>query len=196
MAHVRRPAMLIWIVVIGVRAVVSVPAHANPEQVIPISYGVNEISFGQGLHGLLVLAWRENFNAHGFDALTMYVSNPVSTGQRDAALLMVPVFDHDKEQLMLTAGGGADCQLSDFRLIRESSGAVELITAQREFGQTYVDSEPVTFRYFALKHNEGSIGRPPYYFQLTKVAKSRTTHCDVNEAFRAELGLEDYRKRE
>ena len=52
------------------------------------------------------------------------------------------------------------------------------------------DTADVTFTYFSLKHNSAfDIGRPPYYFESTTSLKAKKQYCDVDEAFRQELGL-------
>jgi hypothetical protein len=69
-----------------------------------------------------------------------------------------------------------------------------LIVATREFGDSYVDERLVTFDRYALKHNTSDgVGRPPYYFEWVESSVSSRRYCDVGEAFKQELDLEDYR---
>ena len=43
-------------------------------EVIGLRNGVNEIEInGDGLKDLIVIRWRENYNAHGFDIVTFYL---------------------------------------------------------------------------------------------------------------------------
>ncbi|MET0331488.1 MAG: hypothetical protein ABW154_08650, partial [Dyella sp.] len=57
-----------------VAALAWLPAYAasyRDAQVIPLHNGFNTITLG-GHPATLVLAWRENYNAHGFAVATMY----------------------------------------------------------------------------------------------------------------------------
>jgi len=169
-------------------------ASPSNNSVIRFSYGMTKIDLtGKGLPGVVVFSRRDNFNAHGFDVLSIYVA---TTGlpEAHADFLIVPFFTDGKEQLELTSGGGADCRLHDTRLIHGPDG-IHLILAQRAPGQSFVDRELVTFAYFDLKHNStGEIGRPLYYFERTRSSTSEQKYCDVGEAFKQELGMDSYRE--
>jgi hypothetical protein len=92
---------------------------------------------------------------------------------------------------------GADCILRDIRVLRpkgQVKAPVQLVTAERDFGQTYVDSMPVTFTiYRFVADTPNFAGSPPYYFQAFRTIRSHGKYCDVNDAFRDELGLAQYR---
>ena len=107
---------------------------------------------------------------------------------------IVPLMDKNKEKFEITIGGGADCVLHDFRLIA-GSGKVPavLILADRDMGESYADSEKVTFTYFRLMTRKDSIaGFPPYSFERARVKISNVHYCDVTEAFQKELGIGTY----
>jgi hypothetical protein len=161
-------------------------AWAADSAAIALHYGSNPIHFGDGdAAGTALLAHRENFNAHGFDVLTLY--------QKDWQL--ISVFDDDKEVLLLTAGGGADCVLHDFRLVRDQGGGVRLIVAERDFGNGYADAATVRFKFYALRRNDdGDIGYPSAYFKLIERSVAKKTYCDVGEAFKTELNIGPYRQ--
>jgi hypothetical protein len=114
---------------------VSYAATADAPVTVQLAYGVNKIDLGPGTSAAMaVLAHRENFNAHGFDVLTMYVKPP-PVGPAPQDWQIVTVFDKDKESLSLAAGGGADCMLHDFRLLREpGQDQPILIVAERDMG--------------------------------------------------------------
>jgi hypothetical protein len=175
---------------------VSYAATADAPVTVQLAYGVNEIDLGPGTSAAMaVLAHRENFNAHGFDVLTMYVKPPL-VGPAPQDWQIVTVFDKDKESLSLAAAGGADCMLHDFRLVREpGQDKPILIVAERDIGNSYADSASVNFKYYKLRKNsEGDIGHPLYYFALTGAQTSRKRYCDVEQAFIEELGITDYRE--
>lgn len=62
--------------------------------------------------------------------------------------------------------------------------------AERDLGESFGDSRPVTFTYFEITENEDELpGRPPYYFEKKSSNRSRNSYCDVGEAFAKELGV-------
>lgn len=163
---------------------------------VPLHYGSNQLSFGPDTGaGMAVLAYRDNFNAHGFDVLTMYIKPAAASDSGDWQL--VSVFDGSKEALLLTSGGGADCTLHDFRLVRDAAGTpLRLIVARRDPGASYADAAVVHFSHYALRHNGGGeVGFPLYYFALERESVAKTPYCDVGEAFDKELGIAPYRRR-
>jgi carbapenem resistance CarG-like protein len=158
--------------------------------VLKLAYGINRFEgFASSAAGIVVLSMRGNGNAHGFDVASFYVDMP---GEEERFSIL-PIFDHDQEKHEVTVGGGADCLLHDFRLVRADS-TLWLIVATREFGDSYVDARPVTFDRYALKHNaSGEVGRPSYFFEFVASSVSTRRYCDVGDAFKDELALEDYR---
>ncbi|GAB2842696.1 hypothetical protein GCM10027277_07410 [Pseudoduganella ginsengisoli] len=169
-------------------------AWATDAKVIHLHYGVNQVNFaGAGAEGLAVLGRRENFNAHGFDVLTLYLKpKQTSNGAEDWQL--VSLFDGQQEALTVNVGGGADCTLHDFRLV-PANGSVSLIVADRELGTSFADAAPVKFKHYALRHNASSeMGHPLYYFELVKTSRAKRSYCDVGDAFEKELRIGPYRQ--
>lgn len=172
-------------------------------KVIPLSNGITTLDItGQQSEGMAILAHRENFNAHGFDVLSLYIKTVYEVSQK-TIWSIIPVFDGDedskdfKERPTINVGGGADCFLHDFRLVRDSeSGPLRLIIAERLLAnEGYAGTSTVTFSFYELRYNQGnSIGRPVYYFERTGQSKAKRKYCDVEEAFKQELGFGDYRK--
>lgn len=136
-------------------------------------------------------AWRENYNAHGFDLVTLYMKGDGASA--DGAWNLLPVFgsagDALKERYELTVSGGADCVLNDFRLLRSPDGkSAELIVAHRDMGESFADPAAVHFDYYTLAKNEdGTVGYPAFYFTFQKRSAAKASYCDVNEAFDKEL---------
>ncbi len=133
---------------------------------------------GNGTPSMTVVGKRENFNAHSFDVVSLYV-------RVDRRWEIVPFFDAGKEQDQLTSSGGADCLLHDFRFFRRKPHApLELVVADRDDGDSFVDTRPVTFRRYALARNVDSTpGAPTWSFQLGSTRRSAKSYCDVGEAF-------------
>jgi hypothetical protein len=158
---------------------VSVSAQ-DGNKVIPVANGINRLQL-HGYDAMIVRAWRENFNAHGFDVVSIFVRDGV--GNRAQSWSIVPIFHphngDDHEQLHVMAGGGADCRLHE-----------HLILANRDAGTSYAAAANVRFDYYVLAENtDGSPGHPKLYFEWQKSASARQQYCDVNRAFDRELHL-------
>lgn len=138
---------------------------------------------GDGTPSMAVVGKRENFNAHSFDVVSVYV-------RVDHQLEIVPFFDAGKEQDQLTSSGGADCLLHDFRFFRRKPHVpLELVVADRDYGDSFVDVRPVTFRLYALIRNvDSEPGAPTWSFQLRATRVSVKSYCDVGDAFKSEAG--------
>jgi len=163
--------------------------------VVKLEYGENRVDFNNdGVPDLVVVGHRENFNAHDYDVISFYANEP---GDESRRLAIVPMFDQDKESVTLAAAGGADCRLHDFRLLRPKHGNQSLlIVADRKMSDGFFEENTVTFSYFKLERNSTeSVGWPYLYFKLAEVREAKAKYCDVNQAFRSELGLGDYRRR-
>jgi hypothetical protein len=161
--------------------------------VVKLEYGENRVDFNNdGVPDLVVIGHRENFNAHDYDVISFYANEP---GDEHRRLAIVPLFDQDKESVTLAAAGGADCRLHDFRLLRPKHGNQSLlVVADRKMSDSFFEDNTVTFSYFKLERNSTeSVGWPYLYFKLAEVRQAKVKYCDVNEAFRAELGLGNYR---
>jgi hypothetical protein len=169
-------------------------AYAHPADsldVVRIDNGETRLALN-GQRAFAMRAWRENYNAHGFDVVTFYVRAKDEAGE---SLHLVPLFQTEagniKERYEITASGGADCQLHDFRLVQQNGQqSTRLIVADREYGDTFVSPGIVHFTYYDLAQNtDGVPGLPPLYFEARKRLDSRQVYCDVNEAFDKELHL-------
>jgi hypothetical protein len=170
-------------------------------KLVKLHNGVNSVDVNSDGHAdTIVVAWRENYNAHGFEATTIYIQEPASPAERDPkdTLHIVPIESpetkkgkHLRSELILRSAGGADGRLQDFRLFIDATHhAAVLITATRRFGESYADSQPVTFEYFKLTRNEDGIpGWATFRFQSYKKEKSKKPYQDVNEAFQGELEI-------
>jgi len=160
------------------------PAAKISRSPVLIRNGPNKIDFaGDGSHGLIVKAHRENGNAHSFEAVSFYLLVEDSWN-------IVPIGWGEGEQDMLRIAGGADCVLHDFRLLPGGKDQpATLILADREIGESFADTRDVTFTWYSLVHNlhdQDPLG-PNYYFQKSRTETSKKPYCDVEEAFKEEL---------
>jgi hypothetical protein len=188
---------IVWIALSVIFISSGIVAHAASlarGSVIPINNGLNRFTL-DGKKAFALKAWRENFNAHGFDVVSFYV-------RYDSKWNIVPLFGaydnkHEIEQDYLTIGGGADCMLHDFRLLKSSSNhTMRIIVADRELGGSYADPDTVHFSYYKLEKNlDGIFGQPLLYFNFKKATRAKRKYCDVNDAFNKELHLSDPSRR-
>lgn len=197
---------MIWQVIFGAKGMVrrsciamgcfalSIAAQAQSlikATVVQFGPGISQFHWaGQSL--TLVSAWRENNNAHGYNVVSIFAN--ISPGD-GTPLQAVPIFERTDassphETLTLATSGGADCTLRSFRLYHFASPApLMLVIATRTMGNSYADTQPVYFDFYTFKvDHEGVPGFPPYSFVFDHRIKATKPYCDVDEAFRDELG--------
>jgi hypothetical protein len=158
---------------------------------LPLENGPNQLDLdGDGRADLVFVAWRENFNAHGFNQITFYRSTA-----KTPAWQLVPFFKKDGTSAFTSfqTYQGADCVLSDLRVLRPTKNptrSVVAVLANRPLGNSFVDKRRVTFTVYVLTQNsEGIPGWPSFYFQAEDTITSKGAYCDVGDAFRSELGI-------
>ncbi len=167
------------------------PASAN---LVELKSGINSVDFtGDGALDLVMMAHRENFNAHDFEVASFYVLVDAEEGHPQQWNI-VPVMAKGQEKLEVIVSGGADCVLHDFRLLAGSGATpATLILADRAMGNSFADPGAVTFTYFTLASNtEGVPGFPRYSFEQSRATRSKAHYCDVEDAFQKELGIGAY----
>jgi hypothetical protein len=163
--------------------------------VLVLKNGANPVDLlGDGTKGQAFVAWRGNYNAHGFSTVAFYVLANSDRGDTKPVWQVVPFFggrnDRDPVPELYHTVEGADCILSDLRVLRHDHSPVEIVVARREFGESFAASAAVQFDYYKLVRNSDGIpGWPPYYFEHSRSAPAKQSYCDVNEAFEQELGL-------
>ena len=185
-----RPVLGLAVMAFGGLSAMYASAVTTPPAVVPIVNGMNKVAL-DGVNMIVLRAYRENFNAHSFDVVTFYAESRVDNKQH---LDVVPIFNkrgNDTELHEITTGGGADCNLADFRLVKGSGKQpARLIVANRDFGESYADDATVHFVVYELKRNpDGDEGAPPVSFQEARRIDSKKKHCDVNDAFDKELHM-------
>ncbi len=159
---------------------------------LPLKNGPNVVDvLGDGSPAQIMVARRDNGNAHGYSLFTAYVQAPDEGDNK--RWQVVPFEDAAAKNAgyreSLSTQEGADCVLRDVRVIPQPKGGVEVVVATRDFGESYAASAAVSFDHYRVMHGDGIPGEPTFYFKLSGSQKSRRKHCDVNEAFDQELGL-------
>lgn len=169
-----------------------VPAGA---ELVVVKNGINRVDFGgEIIEAMVLLAHRDNFNAHSFERSTFLIRTRAA--ESDPKQWQIVPFENAESGLHwkndLEVSGGADCQLHTFRLLRVSKeNTTYVLIADRAPGTSFADSETVTFSYFKLTFNvDGLPGLPTAYFKLVQTESAQKKYCDVNEAIKAELGLD------
>lgn len=159
--------------------------------VVKLHRGLNNLDLAfAGRRVSAVVGYRENFNAHSFEVVTVYLSNEDPSKGLD----IVGFWDKDREALTLMVSGGADCLLDDFRLLRSARGDPPmLVVADRPLLTSYVDNAPVSFKFYTLRQKADELPGPAYWFDLGETQTSKAAYCDVGFALSRELGLGDYR---
>lgn len=159
--------------------------------IVEIRNGPNQVDIdADGRTDLVVVAYRENYNAHGFDYVTLY-----RLTDEEPAWQLVPFYDKDDKPAMtsFSTNDGADCRLRDLRLVRPapvSSSPVAVIVAERAFGDSFITPGIVTFTVFrAVRNADHDIGAPAFYFRAAETFTSQVPYCDVGEAFEKDLGI-------
>lgn len=173
----------------------SVHHSEKNDHVIPLHNGPNRFELtGTGQPAMAFVAYRDNFNAHGYSVVGFYARGrgPKDT---DGPWLLVPfVGGPDGPQWpggVFTTSDGADCMLRDLRVYRGTKDdPIEVLVATREFGMSYMDTAAVRFDVYYLQVNsDGEVGVPLYSIVWDHSFPAKHQYCDVNAAFAQELQL-------
>ena len=167
-----------------------------PVTVLPIHNGTNRVDLlGTGKQGEIIVSRRDNGNAHGFSVVLFQVLAPSRSDVSERNLLwqVIPLFggphDSDTGEELFATFEGADCTLRDLRVIRTAKGhPVEVVTATRDFGNSFADSAAVSFDFYELSDGKEGFG-PTYLFRHARAVHAKGKYCDVDDAFDRELGL-------
>lgn len=157
--------------------------------VIRLRNGPNPVDIaGDGSQGTVFVARRENFNAHGYSTIAFYVH---ANGDGLPAEWHTIPFVGGRYDEHLATHEGADCILTDVRIVRARRGEpVTVIVGRRDEGDSFAAPAAVRFDVYRLVRNSESLaGEPLYRFERERTIPSGREWCDVNEAFRRELGL-------
>ncbi|HEX6747637.1 MAG TPA: hypothetical protein VF092_10140 [Longimicrobium sp.] len=145
---------------------------------------------GNGGGGMVFVAWRENYNAHGYAQVAFYARGR-SIPEDSVLWQLVPFFGGERGFDVAQTHMGADCVLVDLRVVRpRRGGPVAVVVGEREHGDSYIAEETVRFHVYRLETNrDGVPGWPLHRFEHQRTITPTRRYCDINEAFRRELGL-------
>ena len=166
---------------------------ANTIQSIEIKNGINYIDLnGDGKKDMVISGFRGNSTAHTFSVYSFYVYDKLNLGEQSYEWHIVSVggggglLGDDIRKYVRATAQGADCVLTDIRLVRFKNGAsYYLVIAERPFGESYGDSLNVKFLFYRLIYNKMDMR---FIYEKVKEINSKGKYCDINEAFENELG--------
>lgn len=166
------------------------PASPRPEgSLVVLTNGITRLNVLSNKAPMMVFVARRPWNtAHDDSIANFYIKGMYGD---EPSWLMVPFTLRGSANYSFETKEGADCTLTDMRLLRTKSGQLQVIVAAREFGETYVDEMPVQFDFYRLvshQHGETPAG-PDVSFEFVGTSMSRDKYCDVNVAFNLELNL-------
>jgi hypothetical protein len=174
------------------------PPKLEDLTVLPVAAGINSFPGlpPRGEEVILVKAWRDNGNAHGFSVTTAMVRE---SGRSAAAggWDFVSYFDGDKEILAATdnphTGDDAVRSLLYATAILDGQRQTLAVVAQRQTDKTDspADPAPVSFKLYQLtaRPDDDPLGRPARFFQRVAEWRPVRPYCSADAALAAELRL-------
>ena len=163
---------------------------ANTIESIKIKNGINYIDLnGDGKKDMVISGYRGNATAHSFSVYSFYVYEKLNLGVLSYEWHIVSIGgggDVDLRKYVIGTEQGADCVLGDIRLARfKNDAAYYLVDADRPLGQSYADSLNIKFLFYTLIYDEDEMR---YIYRKVKAINSKNKYCDIDEAFKNELG--------
>jgi hypothetical protein len=185
-----------WCSLLGVLLSSGAPAASPGPRVtalVPLALhsGANPVSrlAPDGRDGLIVLGWRENGNAHGYDLALVLL--------RDKAGTPFKVVRVDRPGGAAWSDGITDDphtgedMVSSFRFARgriDGRPATLLLVATRDAGETIPDPSRVTFEIYAMEHAP-EVGTTPDHFRLIAKERSDGPYCNADMALARRFDL-------
>ncbi len=155
---------------------------------IPLKQGVNTIpSFSRdGRDALIILGWRDNGNAHGYDVFMVML--PISKGGSDWNIVLGP---DGKEVIIDQPHMGEDT----VRSVRFARGKLDgfngtfLITATRDVQEGFAEPAPTRIEFHRLAGGFVDVGTTFDYFETIYEFTTDSDYCNAEYALQSELGL-------
>ncbi|MEP6835293.1 MAG: hypothetical protein ABJB74_18050 [Gemmatimonas sp.] len=173
----------------------AVAANVQRDSTFVLQNGRNVVDLlGDGTPAEVFVAWRGNYNAHGFSTVSFSVKTRSDLDDSTLLWQVVPFVngpdDGTTGRVAYLTQEGADCTLGDLRVIQHQHHTAEIVVAHRAMGESFADTATVQFYYYQLIRNTGEIaGKPPFSFTYVRTVNAKHSWCDVNTAFDHELHL-------
>lgn len=186
-------AASIWLLL----ALSPAPSYAEPGdrlqqlRAIPLRLGSNLIEdfASDGRAAMIILGWRDNGNAHGYDLfLTMM---PTSPGGADWNVVGV----ESRDGLLDTVRDAPHVGEDMTRSVRFAKGlfdgrrATLLLISTREPGESIPAPSRVFIEVFSLRANTDGSGNTHDYFEPVLSFRTNVPYCHAEMALQTELGL-------
>jgi hypothetical protein len=167
-------------------------ATAEPEitelKPIPLKQGVNIIPgfSSDGRDAQIVLGWRGNGNAHGYDVFMVML--PTSKGANDWNIVLGP----DGNEIIVDQPHLGEDMVRSVRFVRgkvDGFNDTFLITATRDVREGYAEPAPARIEFHKLSGGFIDVGTTFDYFETVYEFTTDKQYCNAEYALQSELGL-------
>jgi hypothetical protein len=170
------------------------PLRVSDFSMFPLHDGVNRIDnfTRDGREGMVVLGWRDNGNAHGFDVFMVLA--PTSVGGTD---YNVVTFNADGQGSVSATSISDDPHTGEdvVRSVRfgraRLAGRLETIAfvAERQIAGSYPDAARARMQLFVLRNRgDDPVGSVDFFESAADFMTTRL-YCDADAALHSELGV-------
>ena len=164
------------------------PAKFGRLTPIPLRAGVNPIPrfAPDGRDARIVLGWRDNGNAHGYDVFLVLM--PTKRGWADWNIVGFEDGNDFRDQIRDEPHTGEDVVVA-VRFVRAGPKQTPLVAvASRKWTVTFYDRAETTMSVYELRQTDGGpVTRD--YFTVSKRWKAQKRYCNAELALRDELHL-------
>ena len=140
-----------------------------------------------GRDARIILGWRDNGNAHGYDLFLVLV--PTKRGWSDWNVVGFEDGQDFSDEVTDEPHADEDV-VRAVRFVRAGPKQRPMVAiAKREWKETYYDRAETTISIYELRQNQGTFGTTRDYFTVTHRWKAKKRYCHADLALRDELGL-------
>jgi len=149
--------------------------------------GVNRVPqfAADGREARIVLAWRDNANAHGYDLFLVLM--PTKRGGADWNVVGFETGNSFSDEIADAPHTGEDVATA-VRFVRAGANPL-VVVARRRIVTSYPDPAETTISIYSLRQSEGVPGTTQDYFSVAKQWRARNRYCNAELALRDELNL-------
>jgi hypothetical protein len=154
---------------------------------IPLQTGVNRIAqfSSDGREARIVLAWRDNGNAHGYDVFLVLM--PTKRGGTDWNVVGLETGQSFSDEIRDAPHTGEDVATA-VRFVRRGTKPL-VVMASRRIVESYPAPAETMIKVYELRRSDGVPGTTIDYFAVTRQWKARERYCNAELALHDEVGL-------
>lgn len=175
---------------------VEVAHQITDVQAMALTSGVNRISHfaPDGRDGIVILAWRDNGNAHGYDLALVMIEPRQGAGWNVVAIAPMDQEASRVEDVLRDTPHTGDDAVRSFRFARgkvdgEAATLLFIATRDVEAGASIPDPSFVTFEVYRLAQNDGDVGLTRDFFDPIRRTRSSIRFCHAEMALFQAFGL-------